>query len=90
MTMNNIGGHARRFPRVSAFTERTELQNSLVMSAVLVSRATWPNEHVLLWIGVMGKQMTRNDVKQCLAALGWIFRDFLDEKLEKHMNSHLG
>jgi hypothetical protein len=90
MTMNNIGGNSRRFPRVSAFKERTELQQSLNMSAVLVSRAAWPNERVLLWIGVMGKQMTRKEVQQTLAALGWIFREFLDEKIEKHMNSNAG
>lgn len=88
MTMNNIGGRYKRFPRVGAWNERTELQCQYVMSSVLVSRATKPNQTVLLWIAVVGDTMTRNDVKQVLAALGWIFRSFSDEKLEKYQREH--
>lgn len=83
MTMNNVAWRSNRFPRVSAFIERTALQKELMMSAVVVSSSTWPTENVTLWIAVIGKQMTRDEVRKTLSALGWIFREFTELKQGK-------
>jgi aspartate aminotransferase-like enzyme len=82
MTINNIAWMSRKYPSVSAWEVRNEMQLAMTMSAVIVSSSCYPNENMTLWIAVVGKQMSRNDVKRVLSALGWIFREFTEKKLD--------
>lgn len=81
MTILNFNPQRRGTRKYMAYLERSGLHATKDARLVIVSRGIKPKERVHLWIVVVGNEMSINEIKQSLSALGWILREITSEIL---------